>query len=544
MTNTTKLLEDLISEFESSLKSWNGKPNVLLPSSLQFYHLGLVLADAIDSNSGDDWKPVYQSLLAGFPNSHLRGVLEDLHEAFCKVLERCETTDDITDLEPAVSSLYGLYSAHSKILLAAAATHPIAGWSMSKLQSMESVYQKHKSKRLLLLIALFLEDPTLDFEHLLPAINHLQERKCKSDPSTWEDLVRAVDPEWKERLVGHFTETTQQGYLLSMFQVDDVGEEGPSHAPIGQAKKTKKKAPAPAVKKETPQDTMQRLVGQVRAVFPHLGEGYVETALSHYKGDVERTMSSLVEGQANPASLPVVLQRLDPQLPARWKGPSQKQSAKEEEEAKRITQERAQVMEEQQEAEANAFIMLTTKDEYDDDYDDQYDDVDGYMSRDHGLYDDYDNVRTYNRMMKQEEEERAFWEENRNENRRRKSAGGGDEKKYRGPDKGKGGRIPRAALAQQANSEDEDEGKGKKSNSDDDQPRGGRGGRGGRGRGRGRGGRGRGGRIGRGSGFDKQTESATPSTSIKPGRGAQRHKQNKLDSRRNKQKQANAKRSG
>jgi len=168
-------------------------------------------------------------------------------------------------------------------------------------------------------------------------------------------------------------------------------------------------------KAATPADTVHRLVQQVCTVFPHLGEGYVETALSHYHGDVQRTMSALVEGQSNPSSLPVILQRLDPSLPARWKGPTARQSQKEEEEARRLTQQTVRAMEQQQEAEARALEVLNdadtmTHNEYNDDYDDQYDDMpDGGMSADTGLYDDFDTVRTYNKLLKQVEQEQVFW---------------------------------------------------------------------------------------------------------------------------------------
>jgi hypothetical protein len=75
-----------------------------------------------------------------------------------------------------------------------------------------------------------------------------------------------------------------------------------------------------------------------------------------------------------------------------------------------------------------------------------------------------------------------------------------------------------------------------------------RGGGGGGGRGRGGRGRGRGGEAGGNSsvGDDKQgsVTGSTASGGSGRGRGSARHKSNKLDSRRNKQKQAAAKRTG
>lgn len=118
----------------------------------------------------------------------------------------------------------------------------------------------------------------------------------------------------------------------------------------------------------------------------------------------------------------------------------------------------------------------SNRNEYDDDYDDQYDGIgnDGGIGMDEELYDaDTHNIhqkydrggakneqemwRKYNRLIKDVDAESAFWEENRNLNRGgghmnskgdRQSTGaeniGGDgteEKKYRGPDKGKKGRL-------------------------------------------------------------------------------------------------------
>ena len=450
---SAKVLSDLIAEFEESLSSWKGKPNVLLPTAPQFYQMGLVLSNVIDNSQSQDnieqegdVVHVYRTLLDGFPVSHLRAVLEDLHEAFGKTLEMFvdennHDYDDTVDVQMAVQSLHGLYGTNARALLVAASGHPTAGWSLSKLQLLDATYDKlnrclhHNStanegenqtdrattisktqEHLLVIIASLLEEPTIDFEELLPAINHLQERKNKDEKSTWEQLVKykaTYAPGWKEAMVGRYTEMAHKGYLLSMFTSVEEEEEPASMTFPTEDSRTKQSntTNTKKAKASSPQDTIQRLVQQVQSVFPHLGEGYVETALSQYRGDVERTMSALVEGQSNPASLPIVLQRLDPKLPARWKGPTSKQSKEDDEEARRITLQAVQTMEQQQEGEARALqaMLAPTHDEYNDDYDDQYDDIDGGMSADTGLYDDYDTVRTYNKMMKQVEEEQAFW---------------------------------------------------------------------------------------------------------------------------------------
>ncbi|KAL3761875.1 hypothetical protein ACHAWU_009040 [Discostella pseudostelligera] len=111
--------------------------------------------------------------------------------------------------------------------------------------------------------------------------------------------------------------------------------------------------------------------------------------------------------------------------------------------------------------------VTTTRDEYDDDYDDQYDGIgdDGGMAGgigglDEGLYDmDIHNIhqrqessigrvkneqdmwRKYNTLVREEEAESRYWQDNQNLNRTTEEGGDGNAAKYRGPDKGRGGRL-------------------------------------------------------------------------------------------------------
>lgn len=111
--------------------------------------------------------------------------------------------------------------------------------------------------------------------------------------------------------------------------------------------------------------------------------------------------------------------------------------------------------------------ITTTRDEYDDDYDDQYDGVgnDGGMAGgigglDEGLYDmDIHNIhqrqesssgrvkneqdmwRKYNTLIREEEAESRYWQDNQNLNRTTEEGGDGNAAKYRGLDKGRGGRL-------------------------------------------------------------------------------------------------------
>lgn len=104
------------------------------------------------------------------------------------------------------------------------------------------------------------------------------------------------------------------------------------------------------------------------------------------------------------------------------------------------------------------------------------------------------------------------------------SSEGESSKRYKGPDKIKGGRIPKPREQQNKSSNTAD----KSSN------------QGGRTTGKGGG---RGGRAGRG-GRGRANEKSNGASDGASGRGSVRHKQNKLASRKDKQKQAMAKRSG
>ena len=141
---------------------------------------------------------------------------------------------------------------------------------------------------------------------------------------------------------------------------------------------------------------------------------------------------------------------------------------KEDEEARAIQKARIQELIAAQEDEAYKLgvAMATNDAEYNDDYDDQYDGMgDDIGGADSGLYDtDFDSIRAYNKVAKEMESDRVFWEENQNTNRSNKSISksrgkgeGNDsvediddddknndqvgQKKFRGPDKGKGGRA-------------------------------------------------------------------------------------------------------
>uniref|UniRef100_A0A7S2EMS8 CUE domain-containing protein n=1 Tax=Ditylum brightwellii TaxID=49249 RepID=A0A7S2EMS8_9STRA len=228
--------------------------------------------------------------------------------------------------------------------------------------------------------------------------------------------------------------------------------------------------------KDTARSTLQLRINQIRDVLPDLGEGFVEIALAIYDHDVNRTLTSLMD----PNALHPRLRALDPTLPARKKDDEIKEA--EEMEARRI--QKAHLKEMEGQMEQQSYMLEQTAlafgggddeeagagvDEYNDDYDDQYDgqEQDGgdIGNADGGMYDvDLDAIRAYNKATLEAEREASFWDENRNTNRlsgkgppkqnKKKSEkkgdndnddddseGNGNEKKYRGPDKGRGGRV-------------------------------------------------------------------------------------------------------
>jgi hypothetical protein len=221
---------------------------------------------------------------------------------------------------------------------------------------------------------------------------------------------------------------------------------------------------------------LQRLVSQIKPLFPQLGDGYLEAALACYNNDIDRTTSALLEAEEDPSSVHPRLQVLDKKLPARKRNLRSEYEApgfssnQDDIEAKEIQKARLKQMEKDEENEA--YLLSVAMNEYNDEYDDQYDGIGddggatgGIGGADAGLYDvDYNAIKAYNRIVKDLEADKTFWEESRNLNERKSKKENkptnardsndenddeseevvseeGISKKYRGPDKGKGGRI-------------------------------------------------------------------------------------------------------
>ena len=270
----------------------------------------------------------------------------------------------------------------------------------------------------------------------------------------------------------HLPNNAQRDYLVLMLQSSvtsaslsakqkEIASAEPVRKTNATSKKGDQKQPATAT------SAMDRLIAQVRDVLPNLGEGYVEIALAVYSLDASRTVSALLEAEADPTTLHPRLRAVDKSLGRRKQESKGTYDAGDDDEARELQKTRMREMEKQAEKEAYSIALVERDDMYNDDYDDQYDGIGDDAGAagevggaDGGLYDvDLDIMRNYNRIRREEEKEAAFWEESRNLNRANRrggkaktkrssddegddgEGGGGDNQKYRGPDKGKGGRL-------------------------------------------------------------------------------------------------------
>jgi hypothetical protein len=489
MTTTTTTTTDdddaatqLVQQWETILSSANasggkdgGSGNTanvnVVPSTVQMYKLGTIL-HALDrkhaaSPAVTNVRQGYHLLLDALPLKHRRAIFEELHQGVQLLIQEKYKSDSagqssIHNIQSALESLAGLY--RSSPLPAESTDQPLE--TMASLASFYSkidkntkgnknananerqqlTQQQHLQSLILSLLSQFLwAKTTVDWEQLLAVIDRIQQ---EDNMQVWKDLTEwetERDSDWIVKIASRYPEETQYDYLFNMLSSEQTDTETGSYKDKDSVLPQEKQAPKPTVQK----DEIQRRIDQVRQVLPDLGEGFVETALSYYKGNVEQTVQVLLDdpGRAWPASL----QTMDRTLPRRHRNVT---TAKEEEEAKLAAKAtlRAVVRQQREEAAAVDVVLRTSpateKDEYNDDYDDQYDDTEGFGNADSGLYDDYETVRTYNRVLQGVEQEQSFWEESRNTNRSggdapKKNQGGG-EKDYRGPDKGRGGRVPYA----------------------------------------------------------------------------------------------------
>ena len=263
----------------------------------------------------------------------------------------------------------------------------------------------------------------------------------------------------------------QLNYILLILNSSDLENDSKSNAGKTSQEFSKGKSledkQNPSAKKssleENQKKALDQMIDHVHSILPHLGKGYIEVALNCYKFDVEQTVAMLLDDIKN---LHPRLRVLDKSLGRSTTATKAEKQKKEDEEAKAIQKQKIQEMEKKAEKEAFLLdqfmridIQSTNENEYDDDYDDQYDGVNDPKIQDQGLYDvDMDMLKEYNRTVREIVRESEFWDADQNTNhqkktKQKKSAADGEDdeddddndnghkKKYRGPDKGKGGRI-------------------------------------------------------------------------------------------------------
>jgi len=411
-------VSDLISAFEATALSLHekkgGKPLRLLPTPLQLYQVGKLLyeTEAQASEAHVALLKSYQLLLEELPVSYLRNVLfHDLNIAFAQA----------TGTIDAVHAMCGLYA---DTTLACR-----AGYSVDLCKSLCTAYsvlnpQKDYNREctallrslssLLLESDLFASNDEQEETQLQKIMGVIQALTEDEHNTCFGDMI-----EWQERTIptrflpivvkSRFDETPQREYLLLMLTSSPrSGSVQPTQHPSQQQEQSPVSAKTVSAGSE-----IQRRIQLVRDVLPELGEGFVETALSCFQGDADRTVAALLEAQSDPMSLPPVLQMMDPKLPKRHTETTPDSYSLNDDEARRITKARLADMERTQEAEAYALAVVGKNDEYDDDYDDQYDGLDGggdLGGGDGETYDvDLDTIRNYNRAAMAAVAEDSFW---------------------------------------------------------------------------------------------------------------------------------------
>jgi hypothetical protein len=452
--NDDDATSQLVKEWEKALSSRgkDGSGSAIVPTTVQMYKLGVIL-HAFDkqhnaSPAVTNVRQAYHQLLDSLPSKHRKSIFGELHQGMQLLIQESQLSDPLSDdsksnIRCALECMSGLY--RSSPLPAETADQPL-----ETMASLASIYgkinngnEKQLQSLILSLLSQFLWAPTVDWEQLLAVIDRIQQ-----EPDVWKNLVEwetERDSDWIVKIASRYPDETQYDYLSNMLSSMTLNIDASTFVPGSYQDsilpQERQASLTPAATK--PQDEIQRRIDQVRQVLPDLGEGFVETAISFFKGNVEQTLQALLDDASR---WPAPLQMMDRTLPRRHRNIT---TAKQEEEARLVAKATllAVARQQQQEAMAVDSVLRTAPnaDEYNDDYDDQYDDTEGFGGADTGNYDDYETVRTYNRVLKGVEQEQSFWEESRNTNRgagETKNSKETTERGFRGPDKGRGGRIP------------------------------------------------------------------------------------------------------
>lgn len=242
-------------------------------------------------------------------------------------------------------------------------------------------------------------------------------------------LDTQVDPDWKNRVLQRIPDENVREYYQQLLQPPppDYAE---SLSTYHRTSPPPTQSPVMPIKMD-PEQAIQHHIDQIRQVLPELGEGFIEMALSYFRGDVETCLSTLVDGED---AWPSTLRLLDTTLPRRQY--RKNANPEEERQAKELTKKTLQKQERERERAFAAYERVYAHDEYNDDYDDQYDAIDAVPSNNADY--NMEDIKLYNRVMRDDEADLTFWQENRNTNNKKSR-----QKNEFGPDKIKGGRLPK-----------------------------------------------------------------------------------------------------
>lgn len=462
MNSSTDIQEVTSRLQEMSLNEKGGS----LPMPQQLYAMGHVL-HRIQGNEQQEacqeLLSAYNELIDSIPIDYCKQIFRLFHRGLATLVieARSNWSSSQEKLRSAVQTLGGLLCYSSQACKIA--------YSKDWISSLSSIYDIHilkDSSRIqkdevlsiishLLVQGLMASDPKQQPESLeellMATIQTMEEEStdCLRDLQDWE---RRLEPNHGslENAIAKlpFNEDTlhQREYIFNMLESSRLKEQTqiPSMSDFDQ----KPAAKATKVKAVSAADELERRIAQVKQIIPDLGEGFIETALSLFQGNVETTVSTLLN---DPSQYPPNLQFLDRSLPRRKKDRAEDEE-KDSAQARELVKERMALEEQKEQERYKALLYVSSQqqkelaaNEYDDDYDDQYDDIDVRLGdTDEGLY-DYEKIKIFNKVAREDEAEDSFWEANRNTNRgndadNKNSSDGGD-KQYRGPDKIKGGRV-------------------------------------------------------------------------------------------------------
>lgn len=520
MQEITVTLVDELDQLATTRTNSRDRGNAQLPTLPQLYRIGGVLAhlDSSDIQNQEiaSVRDAYQQLALSLPRSYFGRCFNLIQKAMQTLTNRVASATtsavsstsnkDIEALFEAVQSLAGLLAhspracqiAYSTELVSTLASIHDQTLRLASLSPPSEELQKSQRAILRCLSNLFVDgwlstaleesDKTQGQQEpieqqVMHALQAMEEQSTDTLShllewqEQWESPKRQFEHSLREKYnsingAGSERDSTQLDYVIQMLETAREDRQRQQQVSVDQPKSSQQKNNTASIpsKPVSAADELDRRIDQVQQVLPDLGAGFIEAALSYYRGDIETTVSMLLAG--GESDLPPALRVIDRKLPRRQKQSNRsKDDAASAAEAKQIVKDRVALEQQHEEEKYKALLYVSQEDKqqqnqsdlvaaavthaemmYDDDYDDQYDDVDGGLGgADSGWY-DFEKVKLYNQAIKDEEADQLYWEQNRNTNRPANTNGSGDNRKdapqgedqgkqYRGPDKIKGGRI-------------------------------------------------------------------------------------------------------